>query len=40
MIAEMIAAVKRSSGSLAQDACGLLSLIAMLIVGLNLSDLI
>lgn len=40
MMIELKAAVKRSSGTMLQDAAGLLSLIAMLLVGLNLTDLV
>ena len=40
MMTDLKAAFARSSNTLLQDAAGLLSLIALLVIGLNLPDLI
>lgn len=40
MLNDLKDTVRRSQGTLMQDAAGILSLVAMLIVSLNLTDLI
>jgi hypothetical protein len=40
MMTDLKSAFARAKGSILQDAVGLLSLVAMLVVGLNLPDLI